>query len=52
MASLRKKGDSWYLQFFWQRRRHTFSLGRVIPAHAEARAQEAQELVDLLERGS
>ncbi|QDV33713.1 tyrosine-type recombinase/integrase [Tautonia plasticadhaerens] len=51
MASLQKKGNCWYCQFYWRRRRHTFSVGRVTPAQAEARASRAQEIVDLLERG-
>ena len=51
MASLQKKGNSWYCRFYWRDRRHTFSVGRASPAQAEARAVRAQELVDLLERG-
>src|SRR5262245_52038034 len=29
MASLQKKGNSWYCQFYWQNRRFTFAVGRV-----------------------
>lgn len=51
MASLQKKGNSWYCQFYWQNRRHTFSVGRVTPGQAEAKASKVEEIVDLLERG-
>src|SRR4051812_11835453 len=51
MASLQKQGNSWYCQFYWRNRRHTFSVGRVTPGQAEAKATKVQEIVDLLERG-
>lgn len=51
MASPQKKGNAWYCQFYWADRRLTFSLGRVTPAQAEARATRAGEIIDLLSRG-
>lgn len=40
MASLQKKGRSWYCQFCHQGKRHTFAVGQV--AEEEARAKAAQ----------
>jgi integrase len=51
MASLQKKGNSWYCQFYWQNRRFTFAIGRVTKSQAEAKATKVDELVDLLDRG-
>ncbi len=51
MASLQKKGNSWYCQFYWQNQRITFTVGRVTKAQAEAKATRAGEIVELLERG-
>lgn len=51
MASLPKKGKSWYCQFYWQDRRFTFGIGRVTEPQAEAKATKAGEIVELLERG-
>lgn len=51
MASLQKKGNCWYCQFYWRGRRRTFSVGRVPERLAEAKAAKATETVDLLERG-
>jgi integrase len=51
MASLQKKGNSWYCQFYWQNRRFTFGVGRVTRPQAEAKATRAGEIVELLERG-
>lgn len=51
MASLQKKGNSWYCQFYWRDRRFTFSIGRVTKPQAEAKATKAGEIVELLERG-
>src|SRR3954447_25985953 len=51
MASLQKKGNSWYCQFYCQNRRLTFSVGRVTKPQAEAKATRAGEIVELLERG-
>lgn len=38
MASLQKKGDSWYCQFMYQRQRHTFTVGKVEETEANATA--------------
>jgi integrase len=51
MASLQKKGESWYCQFYWQGRRHTFTLGKVSTGQAEGKAEDVDELLELLERG-
>lgn len=51
MASLQKKGNAWYCQFYWHDRRFTFSVGPVTRAQAEARATRAGEILDLLDRG-
>jgi hypothetical protein len=52
MASVQKKGKSWYCQFYWQNRRYTFGIGRVTKPQAEAKATKAGEIVELLERGT
>jgi hypothetical protein len=51
MASLQKKGNSWYCQFYWQGRRITFTVGGVTRSLAEAKAAKAGEIIELLERG-
>jgi hypothetical protein len=51
MASLQKKGNAWYCQFYWQNRRFTFAVGRVTRPQAEAKATKGGEIVELLERG-
>ena len=38
MASLQKKGDSWYCQFMFQRQRHTYTVGKVEETEAKATA--------------
>jgi integrase len=44
MASLQKKGESWYCQFMHERRRHTFTIGKV----AEAEAQTTAARIDYI----
>ena len=51
MASLQKKGNSWYGQFYWRDERFTFAIGRVTEPQAQAQATKAGEIVDLLQRG-
>ena len=51
MASIQRKGQSWYCQFYWQNRRYTYSVGRVTKNQAEAKATKTDEIVDLLDRG-
>ena len=38
MASLQKKGDSWYCQFMFQRQRYTYTIGGVEEAEAKTTA--------------
>jgi integrase len=38
MASLQKKGESWYCQFMYQRQRHTYTVGKVDDGEAKATA--------------
>src|SRR5580704_16788830 len=40
MASLQKKGDSYYCQFCYQGRRHTFTVGSVEESEAENKARQ------------
>jgi integrase len=51
MASLQKKGNSWYCQFYRRNNRFTFTVGRVTKLQAEAKATRVDEIVGLLERG-
>lgn len=51
MASLQKKGNSWYCQFYWRDQRFTFAVGRVTKLQAEAKATKAAEIIELLGRG-
>lgn len=44
MASVQRKGNSWYCQFLHRGRRHTFALGPVGAEEAEARAARVAEL--------
>lgn len=45
MASLQKKGDSWYCQFLYHGKRHTFSLGKVPDDEAAAKASQVDYLL-------
>src|ERR1043166_562739 len=38
MASLQKKGESWYCQFMYERRRHTLTIGPVAEQEAKTTA--------------
>lgn len=38
MASLQRKADSWYCQFMYQGKRHTYTLGKVEDSEAESTA--------------
>ncbi|HLN30711.1 MAG TPA: site-specific integrase [Gemmataceae bacterium] len=54
MASLQKKGESWYCQFMYHGRRHTFTIGRVGDDEAKNTAAKCDYLLmrikqDLLE---
>jgi integrase len=51
MASVQRKGDSWYCQFLYRGKRHTFTIGKVSEAEADAKsAQVAYLLLRLKQR--
>jgi integrase len=41
VASIQKKGDSWYCQFMYHGKRHTFTIGKVDDSEATATAAKA-----------
>ena len=45
MASLQKKGDAWYCQFYYHGKRHTFGVGNVSADEAEAKAHQVDYLL-------
>src|SRR5438874_13632882 len=45
MASLQKKGESWYCQFRYERQRHTLNLGKVDEEEAKATAARIDYLL-------
>src|SRR5271163_1574343 len=45
MASLQKKGDSYYCQFCYHGRRHTFTVGEVAESEAENKARQVDYLL-------
>jgi integrase len=45
MASLQKKGDSYYCQFCYHGRRHTFTVGTVEESEAENKARQVDYLL-------
>jgi hypothetical protein len=45
MASLQKKGDSYYCQFCYHGRRHTFTVGAVEELEAENKARQVDYLL-------
>lgn len=45
MASLQLKGESWYCQFLYHGKRHTFTIGKVSKNEAEAKANQADYLL-------
>ncbi len=45
MASLQKKGDSYYCQFMYHGRRHTFTVGAVEESEAENKARQVDYLL-------
>ena len=45
MASLQKKGEGWYCQVLHRGRRHTFALGKVSKAEADAKAAQVDYLL-------
>lgn len=51
MASLQKKGRSWFCQFKFGGKRHTFAVGRVSEDEARAKARNADYLLMRIEQG-
>jgi integrase len=51
MASLQKKGDSYYCQFCFHGRRHTFTVGAVQESEAENKARQVDYLLMRLKQG-
>ncbi len=51
MASLQKKGDSWYCQFIHGGKRHTYTIGRVGDTEANRCKANAENLLHLLKQG-
>ncbi|MBI1349291.1 tyrosine-type recombinase/integrase [bacterium] len=45
MASLQQKGNGWYCQFLFQKKRYTFSLGPVSSTEAETKASQVDYLL-------
>jgi len=45
MASLQKKGESWYCQFLYHGKRHTFAIGKVPEDEAQAKASTVDYLL-------
>jgi len=45
MASLQKKGESWYCQFMYERQRHTYTIGKVDEAEAVSTAARIDYLL-------
>jgi integrase len=45
MASLQKKGESWYCQFLYHGKRHTFAVGKVSESEAHAKANQVDYLL-------
>ncbi len=51
MASIQKKGESWYCQFMYRRQRHTFALGKVNEGEARTIAARADYVLMRLKQG-
>jgi integrase len=51
LASLQKKGDSWYCQFVFARQRHTFTIGNVPEREADRWKANAENLLLLVKQG-
>ena len=45
MASLQLKGESWYCQFLYHGKRHTFTIGQVSEEEAQAKANQVDYLL-------
>ena len=51
MASLQKRGNAFYCQFLYQKRRFTFALGPVSEAEAQAVASKADYILMRIKQG-
>ena len=51
MASIQKKGDSFYCQFCFRGKRHTFTVGPVAPAEAQAKRRQVDYVLMRLKQG-
>src|SRR3712207_2154587 len=51
MASLQRKGEGWYCQFTYRRKRHTFAVGRVAEDEAQAVAAQVDYLLMRVRQG-
>lgn len=51
MASIQRKGDGWYCQFLYLRRRHTFAAGKVDEAEAESIRARVEHVLMRLKQG-
>jgi integrase len=51
MASIQKKGDSWYCQFLYRGKRHTFTIGKVDDEEAETKANQVDYLLMRIRQG-
>jgi hypothetical protein len=45
MASVQRKGDGWYCQFCYRGKRHTFAIGKVSEAEADAKSAQVEYLL-------
>ena len=51
MASLQRKGNGWYCQFVFEKKRRTFAIGAVSKEEAEAKASQVEYLLLRLRQG-
>src|SRR6516162_9390108 len=51
MASLQRKGNSWYCQFIYHGKRHTLTIGPVSDTEASAKSQQVGYLLLRLKQG-
>jgi integrase len=51
MASLQRRGESWYCQFLYHGKRHTFTIGKVEPDEAESKANQVDYLLMRIRQG-
>jgi hypothetical protein len=51
MASLQKKGESWYCQFLYAKKRHTFTIGSVPESEALQWQSRTETLLMRIKQG-